>query len=297
MVVTSPVFAVRQFAFAPLERNMRVVNSKLLFAATFVSLALTAVASAADLPARTTYTKAPEYVPMSCAWCGWYIGANGGGTWGGRTGSLTGISPAFAAFEISELVGSSLGSNHGGGFGGGQFGYNWVMSSWLVGFEADIQGADIGRAGTVSAFIPDDREVTGVSTGRDHIDWFGTARGRLGFTTGNVLFYGTGGLAFGGVHNSASSTIVSGDETDIFAGSTSETRFGWAAGAGLEWMFVPNWSLKAEYLHVDLGSSSVTLTVAGAPPDISATYRFHHDFDSARAGVNYHFGGPIVAKY
>jgi len=61
-------------------------------------------------------------------------------------------------------------------------------------------------------------------------------------------------------------------------------------------MVAPNWSLKAEYLHVDLGSSSVVATLAGGP-DFNVTYRFHHDFDSVRAGVNYHFGGPVLAKY
>ena len=115
---------------------MRDLNARLLLAVAVASLGLTTMASAADLPART-YTKAPEYTP-SCAWCGWYIGANGGGAWGGRTGSLADFTSGFAPFVTAGFTPPELGAKHEGGFGGAQFGYNWVMSSVLVGFEADI---------------------------------------------------------------------------------------------------------------------------------------------------------------
>ena len=274
---------------------MRHLNSRLLLAAV-ASLGMTAIASAADLPART-WTKAPEYVATPpCAWCGWYIGANGGGAWGGKTGDLTDFALGLDTLVAAGLTPSNLGASHSGGFGGGQFGYNWVMSNVLIGFEADIQGANIGGTSTInqSFFNPDNATTTStVTTASDHIDWFGTARARLGFTTGSVLFYGTGGLAFGGVNSSVTNAF---SETS-FTGNSSETRFGWAAGAGLEWMFAPNWSFKAEYLHVDLGSSNVRMTSPVDGPTQFADYRFRHDFDSARLGVNYHFGAPTAAKY
>jgi outer membrane immunogenic protein len=275
------------------EENMRYVNTRLLLAAAIASLGLKTAASAADLPART-YAKAPEYVPQ-CAWCGWYIGVNGGGAWGDRTGDIRGFSSDFTQVVAFGLTPSQLGAAHNGGFGGGQFGYNWTMSNWVAGFEADIQGSDIGSTNTINfAAIALGPTATSVSTGRDHIDWFGTVRGRLGVTFGTILFYGTGGLAFGGAQSSVCNAIPALGVN--FTGSSSDTRFGWAAGAGLEWMVASNWSLKAEYLHVDLGSSNVTMTdpLFSGP---AATYRFHHEFDSARIGVNYHFGGPIVAKY
>ena len=270
---------------------MRYLNARRLLTAAIALIGLTAIAAAADLPART-YTKAPEYVP-TCAWCGWYIGANGGGTWDDNTGGLTGFTTLFAPEVALGLTPSSLGAKHEGGFGGGQFGFNWAASNWLVGFEADIQGADIGRTNTIAVPIPD--VLSSVSTGRDHIDWFGTVRGRLGATFGNVLFYGTGGLAFGGVDSSVSNAFPGIGVN--FAGSSSDTRFGWAAGLGLEWMFAPNWSFKAEYLHVDLGSTDVRIAAPAQFPAEFADYHFHHAFESARVGVNYHFGGPIVAKY
>jgi outer membrane immunogenic protein len=62
-------------------------------------------------------------------------------------------------------------------------------------------------------------------------------------------------------------------------------------------MFAPSWSFKAEYLHVDLGSSDVRISTPVQFTTYFADYHFHHAFESARIGVNYHFGGPIVAKY
>lgn len=269
---------------------MRAATATLLLTA-IASLGLTTAASAADLPART-YTKAPEYVPTPpCGWCGWYIGVNGGGAWDDRSGNLTGFTTTFTPEVAVGLTPSALGAKHQGAFGGGQFGYNWAVSNWLVGFEADIQGADIGKTNTTAA----SSFLSSVSTGRDHIDWFGTVRGRLGAAFGNVMFYGTGGLAYGGVNSSATNAFPGIGVN--FAGSTSETRVGWAAGLGLEWMLAPNWSFKAEYLHVDLGSADVRITTPVQFPADFADYRFHHAFDSARIGMNYHFGGPIVAKY
>ena len=273
---------------------MRYLNARLLLTAAIASLGLTTIAFAADLPARTN-TKAPEYVPPpACAWCGWYIGANGGGAWDDRTGNLVDFSTNF---NNSVPVGTTpqfLGTTHQGGFGGGQFGYNSMMGNVLLGFEADIQGADIGGTSTVVVGAPAGTSFPGAtSTGRDHIDWFGTARGRLGVSVGTVLFYGTGGLVFGGVQGSASNVFDNGGGN--FAASESDTRFGWAAGVGLEWMSAPNWSFKSEYLHVDLGSTTVTIADPTRPG--TADYRFNHAFESARVGVNYHFGGPIVAKY
>ena len=87
--------------------------------------------------------------------------------------------------------------------------------------------------------------------------WFGTFRGRAGFTvTPSFLLYATGGLAFGQVKSASAVAFTA--TTDVYAGSLDETRFGWTVGAGGEWMIAPKWSIKAEYLFVDLGRSSYT---------------------------------------
>jgi outer membrane immunogenic protein len=79
-----------------------------------------------------------------------------------------------------------------------------------------------------------------------------------------------------------------------FAGTSSRTSTGWTAGAGAEWRFLPNWSMKAEYLYFNLGSDAVT-SVAGAtsvPGSIPASYRASFgdtEFHIVRAGLNWHF--------
>lgn len=256
-------------------------------------------ASAADMAVKAPMYKAPPPVAVY-SWNGWYVGVNGGYAWDNSTGNLNAFSttPPGDNFGPAVAAGgtpSFLGAKHEGGFGGAQVGYNWQMTNWLLGAEADIQGADIGRTSTI-VFPGGGGIVPSVSTGRDHLDWFGTVRGRVGFVASTVLFYGTGGFAYGGVRSSVTNVFTPGT-AGTFAGSSSDTRFGWVAGAGVEWGFAPNWSVKGEYLHIDLGSSNTTMFDPVNFPGAFATYRFHHELDTVRVGVNYHFAGPVVAKY
>jgi outer membrane immunogenic protein len=256
-------------------------------------------ASAADMAVKAPVYKAPPLAVYG--WTGWYVGVNGGYAWDNSTGNLNAFSttPAVNNFGPAVAAGgtpSFLGAKHEGGFGGAQVGYNWLTNnSWLLGAEADIQGASIGQTSTI-VFPGGGGIVPSVSTGRDHLDWFGTVRGRLGFVTNSVLFYGTGGFAYGGVRTSVTNLFTPAT-SGTFTGSSSDTRVGWAAGAGVEWGFAPNWSVKGEYLHVDLGSSNTTIFDPVNFPGAFATYRFHHELDTVRVGVNYHFPGPVVAKY
>ena len=263
-----------------------------LASAVTLGIAGLGAASAADMAVKAR--PAPVPVDLGYNWSGWYVGVNGGWAWDDSTGRLDSFTAAFGPPIAGGAVPTDLGAKREGGFGGGQVGYNWQRDRWVFGLEADIQGADIGRTNTIlfpgsALFVPT------VTTARDHTDWFGTARGRVGFAANNVLFYGTGGLAYGGV-NSSVRDIGTPPTTGNFAGSASDTRFGWAAGAGIEWGFIGNWTVRGEYLHVDLGSSNVTMTDPQFPGQ-SATYRFHHQIDAARIAVNYRFGGPVVAKY
>ena len=85
----------------------------------------------------------------------------------------------------------------------------------------------------------------------------GTLRARFGYSWNRVFLYGTGGLAFGNVK---SSVLAVTDDSDVFAGSYSKVRFGWTAGAGVEYAFADRWSAKLEYLHFDLGSVDYLVT-------------------------------------
>jgi outer membrane immunogenic protein len=125
-------------------------------------------------------------------------------------------------------------------------------------------------------------------------------RGRLGFlATPNLLLYGTGGFAYGQVKSSA--TLVFTPPIDgTYFGSTSETKYGWTAGAGAEYAFGNNWSAKIEYLYVDLGTATVReFDPRNNPISVSSVdYQFRHRYQTVRFGLNYSFGGgPVVARY
>ncbi|MEP9378284.1 outer membrane protein [Aquabacter sp. CN5-332] len=171
--------------------------------------------------------------------------------------------PAFSwtGFYIGANTGYSWGSGKdaidgvdpGGWLAGGQVGYNYqFQNNVLVGLEADIQGGDIN----------------GNANGLDSkLDYFGTVRARLGYAFDRVLPYVTGGLAYG------RNTITE------YGIDSSNTHVGWAAGAGLEYALTNNWTARAEYLYMDLGSK--TYDNIGADAGITSS--------TARLGVNYKF--------
>jgi outer membrane immunogenic protein len=256
-------------------------------------LLLTTAMSALAAPAVAADMAAPVYkAPVSspaCTWCGWYVGANVGGTWtndpinvvttpvdsfGGSPGIITTHGAPAAASATGSLTG-----NRSNVIGGVQAGYNWQTGFWVRGIEADFQG--VGRRGSLSGSgvalvgpgsgasgFPDTTTFTGSTT----LDYLGTLRGRLGFTPSpNFLVYGTGGLAFGRVSTSTSFTTSNTAYPGIglaspwgTGASNSTMRGGWTVGGGLEWMFAPRWSVKGEYLYYDLGSVSYGLGTSGS---------------------------------
>lgn len=143
----------------------------------------------------------------------------------------------------------------------------------------------------------------------EQIKWFGTVRARLGWLPGqNLLVYGTGGFAcgrverFGSYVNTGNTGFISLGSpgvtclagTTCFAGESRTTGSGWTAGGGLEWAFWQHWSLKAEYLHVNLGSGKsftefATATPAGAAPASFNVNLNRPDFNVVRVGLNYQF--------
>jgi outer membrane immunogenic protein len=251
---------------------------------------LTTSAFAADLAPRT-YTKAPVYVDPGYNWTGFYLGGNIGYSWGTSRDTSTLTNAAGAV-----LLSTADKSNLNGVVGGGQIGYNWQMQSWVWGLEADIQGTGEqgSRAFTYTApFIGGINFVPGVVVPfvlTQKIDWFGTVRGRVGIlATPKVLLYATGGLAYGQVNSSE--TIGTAVPS---AFSNSITNVGWTVGAGIEGVIGGNWTAKLEYLYVDLGtvSSSYALPITNV-----ISYSSHVTDNVLRVGLNYKFGGPVVAKY
>jgi outer membrane immunogenic protein len=266
---------------------------KALFAASAIALALSAgTALAADLSSRKG---PPEQIspPPVVTWTGFYGGLDVGGGWSANNNAdslLPFIDPETR--ELFLLPGSGRGSNSSGGLGGGQIGYNYQFSPmFVVGAEADFQGASISYSSSNSVsysapasgntLIPLLPNNGIVAVG---LRWFGTVRGRAGFLLmPSLLIYGTAGFAYGD---------VLGDWTGY-----GNTRTGWTAGGGVEWMFVPNWSAKLEYLFMDLDSGGTTGSLTGHQWGTHV----HPEYNLIRAGVNCHFNwgapAPVVAKY
>jgi outer membrane immunogenic protein len=241
-------------------------------------------------------------------------------------GPYPGLTPSEASARSAT---GCVRPNVGGVIGGGQFGYNYQIGDNIVaGIEADFQGAAVqgqqGLVGTATTTIlnfssaacfsgcPD--PVTSFVEDEKSIDWLGTVRARFGYlTTRTLLVYATGGLAYGGLTAGTSifqtwGPSAAGPAPFLSPGAVghfSGTRAGWTLGGGLEWLFLPNWSVKVEYLHYDLGAvqfaAGPLLTIsptgavfAGAPSAshsdtaiATTSTRFYGDL--VRAGVNYHF--------
>ena len=252
------------------------------------------------------------------AWTGFYAGLNVGGDWSDNNSintvaTPTFISPTFlagAGAEANALAAAattSQGVRNSGFIGGGQIGYNYQFNRWVAGVEADIEGlASSSNSANLSRFVvlapPFVAEnYTGTVTVAKTLNWLGTVRGRVGvLATPQLLLYGTGGFAYGGVSTASSysfqESLGGGLAPVLGTSGTSTTRTGWTAGAGGEWMFASNWTARLEYLHYDLGSvtDSVTLTqlLVGVPyhTELAQTFtRFSGDI--VRVGVNYKFGG------
>ncbi|MGY3499983.1 outer membrane protein [Bradyrhizobium sp. USDA 4471] len=281
--------------------------NKIALAAAALTM-LTGAASAADLAARPN-TKTPP-VAAVYDWTGFYIGGNVGYGWGEDTDpSLSFVNPGNAgnigAFLTAGVPpGTSSGNlfpnlRPDGVFGGGQIGYDKQFGTWVVGVVADIQAADF----KASRLVTTPAATTGANADESlsaRINWFGTVRGKLGFAANDWLFYGTGGLAYGEVKSSIGFACTPGGVACngvSFAGSRSETKVGWAAGAGIAKAF-GNWNVGVEYLHMDLGRSSVTaIDLTGNFPTTTITESQRFVEDMVRVTVNYKLGGAVVAKY
>ena len=274
---------------------------KFLLATVALSALAAAPAVAADLAARP-YTKAPAMIPAPIYnWTGFYIGGNAGYGFSDRdTITTTGQLPVNVNNVNLGARPGSVNLSRDGFIGGGQIGYNWQTSpNFVFGLEADIAYTDFNRSTTINTFPIGGAAPTLVNTFNTKLEYLGTVRGRLGYTWGATMLYGTGGFAYGGVDNSASFFGPAGNLQ--FVGRDRTTKTGYTVGGGIEHMFTPNWSVKAEYLYYDLGSSNVNVAVIPLPVGQGGgtgyNTNFRNDGHIVRAGLNYKFGGPEVARY
>jgi outer membrane immunogenic protein len=243
-----------------------------------LAIGLAEAALAADMsPAPApVYVKAP--LPPVWSWTGFYLGGNAGYSWGTSNSNVS-----FVDGSGSLLATTSGSFAMNGPIGGGQVGYNWQTGNWVLGLEADIQAS--GQQGTATFACGSACGVPTFLTVNEKLDWFGTARGRLGYTvTPTVLLYGTGGLAYGNIETNGDGDL----------------KTGWTAGGGIEARIVGNWTAKLEYLYMDFGDPGqnpiqvlqVCAPVAactGIKLPISASSTSSVTDNIVRLGVNYKF--------
>jgi len=275
---------------------------KKLIAALFTVALGAATASAADLAPRT-YTKAPVMVAPVYNWTGFYVGLNAGGAWNESNMTTSTIFSPIGYFATTSVPAiGTVGNqniNRSGFTGGATAGYNWQVGGAVLGVETDFNYVGIRGSSTGTALYPCCAPSTFTVNSSESTDWLWTLRGRVGFlATPALLLYGTGGLAVADVKASYLFTDTFGPARESAAIST--TRYGWTAGAGGEYALMNGWSIKAEYLYVDLGRASTTSTNLVTPTHFPANV-FTHTVDLrsniGRVGINYKFGGPVVAKY
>ena len=236
------------------------------------ALGLSSSAFAADLPVAPPPRAPAIYVPPVMPvynWSGVYLGINGGYGFGSSEWT-----------DSQNLSGStSSGSfNTNGGLVGGTLGVNFQTGGFVFGVEGDwdwqgLQGTNNSSFCNILA--------SGTPSCETKSDWIGTIRGRTGCAADRVLFYATGGGAFGNVQTGLNTLSLQ-----------SNTEFGWTAGTGIEWAFADNWTAKVEYLFVDLGNTTCNTSAnCGFDAGIASNNSVSFTESMIRAGVNFKFNG------
>ncbi len=269
-------------------------------------------ALAADLP-----VKAP---PMAAAvpytWTGCHVGGHIGAGWDRTTYSDPGtfvpdllgspvveqnFAPPGAAFSVDSSAAF---------LGGVQAGCDYQFAShWVVGIGGDFSWTNLKSVANDPFFAGKNGGVVPFSARTDEI---ATITGRVGYAWDRVLFYGKGGAAFS--HDKYAQSNSDGiNEAFLgcvpFAGSATigcdtagrTNRWGWTAGAGIEWAFAPNWSAMLEYDHYGFDTKTLSMVVLNSATIVTtpANLNVKHDIDTVKVGINYRFWspGPIVARY
>jgi len=163
-------------------------------------------------------------------------------------------------------------------------GNNWQNGSWVFGLETDAQATTLSsRFNTTltGAVIPPPTATT-----NGEVEWYGTARARLGWAPGPWLFYATGGLAYGSVN--FSSTLIGAGSS--LSSQVNSSQIGWVAGSGIEYLVRPNVILSAAYQYVDLGTVSFNDTLASGA--LSEVGNEHAHFQTAMIGISWLFTPP-----
>jgi outer membrane immunogenic protein len=245
----------------------------LLTTASLGLLGLVSPALGADLP----YAKAPAMAAPVYDWSGFYVGVFGGGGYGNHN-----VNNAFGSTGLADFTANYSST---GGVAGGEAGYNWQSGSYVVGLEGDLfwsgmKGNDASAVNSTANPFPIN------SVDADNLRWGGTIRVRAGYTIDRWMLFFTGGYAFGDiVHTNTAATI---DKFTVQAN-------GLTAGGGIAYALTNNVIGKFEYRYYNFNGYSrpgTPLTPNGQLP-----YTTQSTYSVVTLGLDFKFGGPVVAKY
>lgn len=250
---------------------------RVLFAgAGLFALAMAAQSAvAADMPRPVVKAPAMVAAPMF-NWSGFYAGAHAGYGWG-DTKMRDVSADTYGIGGNCDCVDWDF----KGALGGVQAGYRWQVGSFVYGGELDFSFSGMQRR-IPSPLLANEFFET-------DIKWFGTGRASLGYALDRGLIYLTGGFAYADIENRYD------DPLDTNFAVSKGVKWGWTVGAGLEYAFAPNWTVRAEYLYVDLRDTRGRF-FDGDP----YVFEFDNRFHVARVGLNYRFAsgkGPVAASY
>lgn len=254
--------------------------------ATISAIALTQIASAADLP-RKAPAAAPPPAPVY-TWTGCYIGGNVGGAWSRQTGDVVAV-PAV------NQVPQTIDQNDSSVIGGVHLGCNYQFDPrWVVGVEGDWSWTSLNGSGSAPNIVASSGlpgSSGGINMSSD-TKWIASLRARLGWLVmPQVMIYATGGAAWAKTDYTGfdSATATNG----FTAVSFSNTNSGWVVGGGAEYMLTPNWFVRAEYLYYQFsGANTVGNTVQnpGGPAGAFAAFNWNDlKINEVRAGISYKF--------
>jgi len=267
-----------------------------------------------------------KIVSSSRGFEGFYIGANGGYGGGELNSSqkvlinMTGYDQIMSVPNYDYLAGGGTGTSRiGGAVAGVQVGYNYyTWRNIILSGEADINWSDVSSTRyssgqnfqtNVMATNYNYGPLSDLAANRIGLRWFGTVRARLGYEYGSLMPYITGGFAYAAIQSQSYDTNVNSSQhvdsmnTNLSLvgqntyGDQGYIRTGWAAGAGLEYKVLNNWSLKSEYIFTSFGSFSDNQTISGNfinTNNYSRTLGYQGNsygtlnIHQVRFGVNYH---------
>lgn len=252
----------------------------------FIGSRLTVLVAVVCLSRAAAAIEAPSY-----NWTAAYGGATAGFNWGSADttylapGLLNGFFPADQGLISAQ---GSGGLKPHGFAGGVEVGYNWQWGNIVSGVEGDFQYLGFrksfdGTFGTVFA------GTQGTHTDVN-VDWLFTFRGRVGLALNRTLLYATGGLAVADVRFAQSNFFPAFATIDAL--SVNKTKAGWVIGGGIEQALWDKWSIKVEYLHIDLGNiNEESITNGFLNPAVQVAFSHNTDVKDniVRAGFNYRF--------